>query len=75
MDESRKLISVDEHNQTKIAEKKALEIKLMSTGVACPKCGKELRWPTKYFYQLEYPAPTKRMAHCSGCSLQISLEI
>ena len=69
------LKSVDDYNREKREKREEVERKLRLTGVACPKCGKELEWllgPTSILYT--YPPPTTAKANCRGCTLMIDLE-
>ena len=69
------LVSVDEHNERRRKERQELEDRMNRTGVACPKCGEELRWETGVFFQTsQYPPPTTIPANCKKCGLTIRLE-
>ena len=70
------LVSVDDHNARRREERAEQERRLRQTGVACPKCGGELLWPTPGIATVisVYPGPTTRPAHCDPCGLTVQLE-
>ena len=71
------LKSVDDYNKEKRQQRGEIKRKLLLTGVACPKCGNELLWESRYhvFSVYVYPPSTTRRAQCSPCDLTVDLEI
>ena len=72
--EPQPLKSVDEHNETKRLLKMMREEAMTKTGVACPKCGDELKWESVYCQTAQYPPSTTAPANCKKCGLAIRLE-
>ena len=70
------LKSVDEHNNERHKQRMEQMEAMSKTGVACPKCGEELRWNWYASALLggSYPPPTTAPARCQKCSLEIQLE-
>ncbi len=65
------LRSVDDYNDAKRKEREERERKEKQTGVACPKCGKELEW-RGYERDIIW---TIREALCKPCGLTIALGV
>lgn len=68
------LKTVDEHNKKVREAREEREWKARLTGVACPKCGKELEWTPTTLQYTTFPPPTIHPAECGKCSLTIGLE-
>lgn len=74
--EETKLENVDDYNHRRRKEKVEREAQAVRTGVACPKCGKELTW-WRGVYSLavvQFPPSSTRGAECKPCGLHIELE-
>ena len=67
------LKSVDEHNTERRHAREEAERKARMTGVACPKCGKELEWSQPYAFR-SLPMTTTSPARCGSCTLTVELE-
>lgn len=68
------LKTVDEHNQIRRELREERERQARLTGVACPQCGKELKWSQYRMGFPTFPPPTTAPAECEGCSLTVQLE-
>lgn len=74
-EEAKSLKTVAEHNAGKVAARKKLADIIGRTGVACPKCGQELRWQEGHYHSyFSFPPQTTRPAECKPCRLLIDLE-
>ena len=69
----RPLRTVDEYNVKARAEREEWVRRKWWTGVACPKCGKELIWSGDDWWT-NNPNQTTRGSRCLGCQLVIDLE-
>lgn len=67
------LKSVDEHNAERSKARREREDAASRTGVACPKCGEELRWVGRSLSALTYPPSFTRQAECRKCALTVDL--
>lgn len=73
-DDSKKLETVEEHNDRIRKERADMELALQLTGVACPKCGKELEWQNQWpGGSWTWPEPKTRAAGCKDCRLSVEL--
>ena len=68
------LKSVDYHNQQRRRERKEREEAALKTGVACPKCSKELKWLQCGYIGTVFPPATTAQARCSDCGITVDLE-
>lgn len=71
------LKSVDQHNDDRRKVKEEADKKMRCTGVACPKCGDELKWVVPYGHTVmvsSNPQHAVRNAICDRCNLTIGLE-
>ena len=69
----RPLRTVDEHNAKAMAEREEWDKRHRRTGVACPKCSKELTW-SSCGWRISTLDQTVREASCLSCQLVIDLE-
>lgn len=67
------LETVDEHNARCRFARQERERFQSLTGVACPKCGKELKWLSVIGYSCS-AATNNRIAECKSCGLTVLLE-
>lgn len=68
------LKSVEEHNTQRRKENEEAKENMAKTGVACPKCGEELRWSGLGSMSVIWPPKNTQQANCKKCNLTIGLE-
>lgn len=72
--EKKELETVDEHNTRRRMEREEVQRQARLTGVACPKCGKELEWSSVAMLGMIFPPVCLSEALCKPCGLTINLE-
>ena len=72
--EKKELETVDEHDTRRRREKEEVQRRARLTGVACPKCGKELEWTSAAMLGMMFPPSCLTEATCKPCGLTIALE-